>query len=1226
MRLGVAVRFVALTGLLASPAVAGTSLVVDWTPGGVAAASSPVSLGPVGGMLLLEVEVDQTTRDSYLAVTDGTPAGSREVRGCDGGCRLWNPARVGQLEVNGRAVVVAHRDPGSLDTGADLWAVEPELAQARLLRAGVSAGWSEGPTDASRALLVVGADTAELVETDGTAGGTRSLMGVPALAGMTSPQILGAAGNGEVWFSGRRDNAWVLFAYDLTTSQVREIGDFAVRPTALWRVAAGRWVWFATNVTSVHELWASDGTAAGSLRLVDLDEVGIRSLAPTSAVEGEAGIALAFSRNGGDTEFLVTDGTVANTWWAAPGRLDAWRGGWFEGEHLVASGSDTQFGRELRRVDRAGGFVTLDLCPGPCSSDATLFPWYPRAAELGGKRLVKGVGGDGRPRVWATNGLATGTVDRGPIAPAGWVTTWTALVDTDYAFYVATDYQSRSRLMRYDVTTATATTVVELPTSLALGDGGVFDPLEGRLVVSLDREPFGSELWVSDGTPAGTQLLADFAPGVVGESSGAWDLGRSQAGRLVVGTQNGESGVWRVEGPNAAALVRASPYTIPLGCNGTWCFVGDNQELLGTDGTAAGTRGFGELRGGWTLFEDALIWAGPDGLWRTEGPSASTARLLQGSDFAITFEGPSVLGDLVFTSRTASTEELWRTDGTAAGTLRVADGNFANPRVLWGNEFVAFNWAEGRLDAWSLSSGARRLLWQGTTTKSLLDVVELPLGLLLLESEWDGAATSYWMLLLSADGSVADRFEVPRVEPNGHSRLVAGGGRAYFTVALAEQPWEMLWASDGIPAGTGPVGGVPAGIEALEGQPTGVLAGDHRSLWWLNDGEPRLIAAFDGRSELARPDPTSLSVRAARDGSGLEVWDLAEPGSGVRPLAPTDLEVNTGPSLGLTGPFSFPNARVELSWVDRSGNEEGYLIERRLAGEADWSIVAVVPPNRTTTDLAAVLDVPSSWRVVAANAAGRSAPSNIVGSWSATGPVAGSCTPNAETLCLGDGRYAVRAAWRKPDGSTGAGHAITFGSGETTGLFWFFDEANVELVVKMLDGALLNDHDWVFAGALSDVEYWISVVDTVSGAARSYHNPAGNLCGFADVAAFWKSSAAGPVSSAALGDGGALGLLGGRYQLEVDWRTPDGRTGVGTPIVAGDQSGYFWFFNPANVELVVKMLDGTPVNGHAWLYHGALSDVEYTIRARDTSTGVERTWFNPQGYLCGGADVTAFPQ
>jgi len=56
----------------------------------------------------------------------------------------------------------------------------------------------------------------------------------------------------------------------------------------------------------------------------------------------------------------------------------------------------------------------------------------------------------------------------------------------------------------------------------------------------------------------------------------------------------------------------------------------------------------------------------------------------------------------------------------------------------------------------------------------------------------------------------------------------------------------------------------------------------------------------------------------------------------------------------------------------------------------------------------------------------------------------------------------------------------------------------------------------------------------------------------------------------------------------------------------------------------VKVLDGTALNGHSWLFYGALSDVEYTLTVTDSLGGTQKTYHNPPGQLCGRADVTAF--
>lgn len=102
---------------------------------------------------------------------------------------------------------------------------------------------------------------------------------------------------------------------------------------------------------------------------------------------------------------------------------------------------------------------------------------------------------------------------------------------------------------------------------------------------------------------------------------------------------------------------------------------------------------------------------------------------------------------------------------------------------------------------------------------------------------------------------------------------------------------------------------------------------------------------------------------------------------------------------------------------------------------------------------------------------------------------AGSCTPSATALCLDGGRFQVSADWTKPTGENGHGNAITLTS--DTGYFWFFDQSNVEMVVKVLDGCVVNGHQWVFAGGLTNVAVTLTVTNTQTGTPKVYENAQG---------------------------------------------------------------------------------------------------------------------------------------
>lgn len=102
---------------------------------------------------------------------------------------------------------------------------------------------------------------------------------------------------------------------------------------------------------------------------------------------------------------------------------------------------------------------------------------------------------------------------------------------------------------------------------------------------------------------------------------------------------------------------------------------------------------------------------------------------------------------------------------------------------------------------------------------------------------------------------------------------------------------------------------------------------------------------------------------------------------------------------------------------------------------------------------------------------------------------AGSCLPDASTLCLGNGRFRVTASWRRTDGANGVGAAVPIT--DDTGYFWFFDPTNIEVVAKVLDACGINGRRWVFSGGLTDLEAALSVTDTQTDVVRMYVNPLG---------------------------------------------------------------------------------------------------------------------------------------
>jgi len=248
--------------------------------------------------------------------------------------------------------------------------------------------------------------------------------------------------------------------------------------------------------------------------------------------------------------------------------------------------------------------------------------------------------------------------------------------------------------------------------------------------------------------------------------------------------------------------------------------------------------------------------------------------------------------------------------------------------------------------------------------------------------------------------------------------------------------------------------------------------------------------------------------------------------------------------------------------------------------------------------------------------------------------LAGDCVGGTGTLCLQQDRFEVSVAWKDPrSGATGTATAIPL-SGDT-GAFWFFSPGNAELLVKVLDGRPVNGRWWVFFGALTDLQYDVTVTDTRNGLLRVYHNPPYVFASRADVDAFSDNGVPAPVAlplprkaavSEAVSGGCPAGACLGAFQVSIEWIDP--KTGAahqaaGVPLSA--DSAAFWFFDANNIELIVKVLDGHAVNGHWWVFYGALTDVEYTLRVDWPDQHISRSYHNPAHHMESHGDTQAFP-
>jgi hypothetical protein len=230
---------------------------------------------------------------------------------------------------------------------------------------------------------------------------------------------------------------------------------------------------------------------------------------------------------------------------------------------------------------------------------------------------------------------------------------------------------------------------------------------------------------------------------------------------------------------------------------------------------------------------------------------------------------------------------------------------------------------------------------------------------------------------------------------------------------------------------------------------------------------------------------------------------------------------------------------------------------------------------------------------------------------------ASSCTPGSGRLCVNNRRFKITASWKTSNGKSGQGNAVTLT--DDTGYFWFFGESNVEVVVKVLKACSLNNRFWVFAAGLTNVQVDLTVQDMVTGKVKTYRNPLNrDFAPVQDTAAFACSGGSSVLAGETDTPGpqpalaSPLTLNQGRFQVSANWQTSQGTSGSGEPVRLTDETGYFWFFQPSNIELIVKVLDACSISGKYWVFSAGLTNVKVDITVKDLSTGAVKVYSNPQ--------------
>ncbi len=607
-----------------------------------------------------------------LWVTDGTPAGTRMIDIAPGPQSSW-PSNFAVLP-DGRVVFQA----------------------------------TDAPIEQHRS---------ELFVSDGTDDGTYMVRNIGGIGFNGEPRFMTPLGDGRIVFSAS-DGRWApdgdtgreLWITDGTAAGTALLKDINPNvefgrpqnsdPRSFYALGNGKVVFFADDGEHGREPWVTDGTPEGTFMLRDLTP------GPDSTIVFSGNTRLLDDGRLLINNAYVTDGTTAGTVPydpepepdpVFPRQPDVFERGINQDAYPVERGISHVGLSETRTLFAANGAQKLsaDRLPGlqlaESVPDGTTNLRFDLIAEQGTRIAMMISGSDGqRYEAISTHrslldpdsvpvgslsvplaGLGNGPVVISAIAqPVKVSNDESAIIKVTFSGSGGSVTQTTSPLgpgSRWITPSA--------ETMRALGDGpisvssvtGEIREFDGTVrPVTVRHEltdfhgviPTGRELWATDGTEAGTRMIADILPGAIGSDIDGFV--RFPDGRVLFHA---------VDGPAAEADAPAASLWI-------------------TDGTASGTVKLSDAVGridGSPRFskavgtaEDKMVVLSRDGntLWVTDGTPGGTERIAQ--DIA-RVDRPTELQDgrlLLGTtgSDAQSTKAIWVTDGTAEGSLLVTEG------------------------------------------------------------------------------------------------------------------------------------------------------------------------------------------------------------------------------------------------------------------------------------------------------------------------------------------------------------------------------------------------------------------------------------------------------------------------------------------------------------------------------------------------------------------------
>jgi ELWxxDGT repeat protein len=575
--------------------------------------------------------------------------------------------------------------------------------------------------------------------------------------------------------------------------------------------------------TETHgvELWRSDGTGGGTVLLKDIFP-GRGDGTPMHLTNVNGTLYFSANNNVNGRELWKSDGTSAGTQLVkdiVPGTGGSLPSRLVElGSKLFFSANNGTSGTELWSSDgtSAGTLIVKDINPGWESSD----PFDPVASN--GWVFFTAYSPTSARQLWKTNGTAAGTtivrvINSGSNAKLG------KLIDVNgRVFFQADDGIHGVELWISDGTSAGTYMVKDLTPGPGSNAGYAHEHLEhfasinGKLFFMAAAETEASDLWMSDGTAAGTKQLTFFNPNVNTIRSEFPSFYEINGAAYFAGIQHDFEGVHlcKIDMNGNVSIVRAS---VEPNIFGTFFFerIGSahyfmaGQHYWRTDGTSAGTwkvRTLGFPAGSYPhLLRDfnngsALFFHASSALYLTGGTASTTYKILGNS---ISSTSQSHLGLYFFTHRQSEGQSYypWRSNGTTSGTVPLS-ANVWNPRYFFpsGNFMYFPGFSNEGEELWKTDGTA-------TGTQMVIDLVSGPSesaprqlmdvgGNLFFTARTPPYGRELWITNGTAAGTHLVKDIWPGDQSSGIQYVTPFKGKLFFQANNGVHGRE-LWQSDG---------------------------------------------------------------------------------------------------------------------------------------------------------------------------------------------------------------------------------------------------------------------------------------------------------------------------------------------------------------------------------------------------------------------------------------------